>query len=94
MVIFIRAYKLRTVLLMLVMSVSCTLHGHEGHANVRAVTACPEKQLADSCSYILSENKLHKGTCRSMAEKLMCVRNQPIEIYLEKSQKTETLKKS
>ena len=51
---------------------------HDGHGNQGPWKACEEKSLAQSCSYE-GHNALYKGSCRSMNNILMCVRNQPIE---------------
>jgi hypothetical protein len=63
----------------LFIATSGVLFAHDGHHTNKAWEACKEKQLSDTCSYILQENMLYKGTCRAVNEALLCVRNKPIE---------------
>lgn len=80
--------KLRLSLIS-ILCVSIAAHGHEGHANPKSVEACIEREIASPCSYVMNENLLYKGTCRSIAEKMMCVRNQPIEEVLDLVQQSK-----
>jgi hypothetical protein len=77
------------VLLIIMLSISYSVQGHEGHANPNSVKACHEKELSNSCEYILGKSKLYKGTCRLMSEKMMCVRNQPIEVLKNKVEQSK-----
>lgn len=76
-----RFFKFATLSCVLCLSISSSgaLFAHDGHHTNKAWDACKDKKLSDSCHYILRENMLYKGTCRAVAEDLMCVRNQPIE---------------
>jgi hypothetical protein len=59
-------------------SVSAAL-AHAGHGLPVAWEACGTRTLGASCSY---ENEAHdtfRGTCRSMSDAFVCVRNRPIE---------------
>jgi len=68
---------------------------HGPHVNSKPWAVCAQAKLGDVCSYTVHETRLYKGTCRSMSDTLMCVRNQPIETIIpadtsaNKSFKTE-----
>lgn len=60
-----------------VFSFSCLAHG--GHHSNLAWEACDNEAENASCRYIMQQDKLYAGTCKSVANDLMCVRNKPIE---------------
>ncbi|MEM9454295.1 MAG: hypothetical protein AAGF11_08960 [Myxococcota bacterium] len=53
--------------------------GHRGHSNPAPWDACVEHTLGESCQWNDAHGAAYRGTCRSMSEHLLCVRNQPIE---------------
>jgi hypothetical protein len=74
--------KISVALFIFLLGMSMKTSAHEGHSNTKAVKACHDKTPSSDCSYILGE-KLYKGSCRSIASKLMCVRSEPIEFLSE-----------
>jgi hypothetical protein len=70
------------------------LYAHDGHHISKAWEACEEKKLSDACSYTLQQNKQYNGTCRAVAEALICVRNQPIEKLKDIQTITKIVKKT
>ena len=51
---------------------------HDGHHTKPAWDACLKKTEHEACSYTMQKNKLYSGTCLTMPDGLMCVRNKPI----------------
>lgn len=41
--------------------------------------ACEAATLADACEYTDHDENVFRGSCRSMSDTLLCVRNRPIE---------------
>lgn len=53
---------------------------HEGaHGNEEMWRVCEGKQFDNSCSFQNRSGDISRGSCQSMANHLVCVRNQPIE---------------
>ena len=46
--------------------------------------ACESASRSESCAFTNSQGELHRGTCQDFADRLMCVRNQPI-VFLSES---------
>jgi hypothetical protein len=59
-------------------STSFAALSHAGHGTQAPWQACEEKKLNQSCDYI-NHNQKAIGTCQSMNEVLMCVRNRPLQ---------------
>jgi len=59
--------------------ISVATYGHDGHLNDAPWRACDDQQIGDPCAYENAAKDVYRGTCRSMSDALMCVRNQPIE---------------
>lgn len=51
---------------------------HKGHGSNFPWAACENKEASQVCSYITPSDQKHIGTCQSMHNVLMCVRNKPI----------------
>jgi hypothetical protein len=51
---------------------------HEGHFRSIAWDACASNELGQACSFDDGVN-VSRGTCRSMSDALVCVRNKPLE---------------
>lgn len=58
--------------------------------------ACEAKKTNDPCSFENLDHDVYRGTCQSMSNALVCVRNQPIEYApgsphaLEQAQKNQS----
>lgn len=52
---------------------------HAGHGSPLAWEACDTRTLGELCSYESAAHDTFRGTCRSMSDALVCVRNRPIE---------------
>ena len=53
---------------------------HEGgFGNEVMWAACEAKKIDDQCSFQSLDHDIFRGTCQSMSNSLVCVRNQPIE---------------
>ena len=71
---------------------------HEGaHGNEEMWRVCEGKQLNNSCSFQNRSCDISRGSCQSMADHLVCVRNQPIERaasvgFVDKPEKVVTQK--
>lgn len=50
---------------------------HGGTSNGQERAACADADLSDYCEFTDHHERLHRGTCRSFNDVLMCVRNQP-----------------
>ena len=59
---------------------------HEGHSSPEPWTVCAQKELGQACSWENEAHDLHRGTCRSIGDQLVCVRNRPIELARAESQ--------
>jgi len=53
-------------------------HGHQGHTRTLAWDACDHSEVGETCTYDVSDQERHIGTCRSMSGDLLCVRNRPV----------------
>lgn len=53
-------------------------HAHQGHTDRAPWEACAEKALDDACEWTDRSHARYIGTCREIADALMCVRNRPI----------------
>lgn len=51
---------------------------HQGHSNKAPWTACAEGAVNDACAWEDGHHARYVGTCRSVRDTLVCVRNQPI----------------
>ena len=71
--------RLRIALVFSVCAISPPLLAHSGHSSAKAWSVCHDKQISQSCSYTNKSKDVYRGTCQSMSDQLMCVRNQPIE---------------
>lgn len=60
---------------------TCTgvAQAHRGHGDRAAWDACAGRSLDAPCAWQDAEHSRYIGTCRSVADALVCVRNQPIE---------------
>lgn len=61
------------------LSVTTSVIAHQGSLNQLPWVACEDKVLNDACEFYNSNEDKFRGTCQSISEVLMCVRNQPIE---------------
>jgi hypothetical protein len=52
---------------------------HAGNLDQAPWHACEGLSLSAACSFENAAHDTHRGTCRSIADSLLCVRNQPIE---------------
>lgn len=53
---------------------------HEGGlGNAVMWQACASSKINDPCSFQNVDHDTYRGTCQSMADHMVCVRNQPIE---------------
>jgi hypothetical protein len=52
---------------------------HQGHLSDVAWRACDGESLGAACDFEDSSHAIYRGTCRSMSDDLVCVRNRPIE---------------
>ncbi len=52
---------------------------HSAIINNKAWEVCENHAKSDSCEYTDNHENIYRGTCQLMSEKLLCVRNQPIE---------------
>lgn len=73
----------RGALLMIVgplwLMASPTVQAHEGgFGNAVMWQACEAKKIKDPCSFENLDRDVYRGTCQSMSDALVCVRNQPI----------------
>lgn len=68
--------------------ISTASYSHNGQPNLLPWHACEEKALDNECSYKTS-TKIYNGSCRSINNALMCVRNQPL-IYINKTEDGQT----
>ena len=71
--------RLRIALVFGACAISQPLLAHSGHSSAKAWSVCHDKQVSQSCSYTNKSDDVYRGTCQSMSDQLMCVRNQPIE---------------
>ncbi|WP_426370073.1 hypothetical protein [Pseudocolwellia sp. HL-MZ7] len=65
-------------------------NAHSGPLNEIAVKACTSKEKSQMCQYEGGHNDLYLGTCQYMADELMCVRNQPIQLIKPVEEKDKT----
>lgn len=65
-------------LLALALALPATASAHAGHVDPAPWAACEHEDLGASCAWEDSARSLYRGTCRSMSDALVCVRNQPI----------------
>lgn len=70
---------MRRILATLLAVISVATFAHEGHLNEAPWAACDNRDIGDACAYENAAEDVYRGTCRSMSEHLICVRNQPIE---------------
>ena len=52
---------------------------HASILNNEARLVCENSMRSDSCEYTNNHEDIYRGTCQMMSDKLLCVRNQPIE---------------
>lgn len=52
---------------------------HDSHTDDAMFRACDGKQLGTECSFENAHHDVFRGSCRSMSDTLVCVRNRPIE---------------
>lgn len=64
--------------LLLLLALGAPTLAHGGHASPRPWDACAERALGEPCQWQDDQQALYRGTCRRLAEDLVCVRNQPI----------------
>ncbi len=75
-----RAEQLALLAGLLLGSVGGSAAAHEGGLGNEAMwNACEARAVDDGCSFRNHDLDLFRGTCQSMANALVCVRNQPIE---------------
>ena len=53
-------------------------YAHRGHHDDTSQLACAQREVRQSCAYIMSQSQLYRGTCQLIANTQMCVRNKPI----------------
>ncbi len=71
---------LTVVVFVLVLGLPSPASAHDsGDGNAFMWRACDGRQLDDTCAFQNAEHDLYRGTCQSMSNALVCVRNQPIE---------------
>lgn len=51
---------------------------HSGHTDRAPWDACSGRSLGERCAWDDAAHDLHVGTCRSVAQSLVCVRNKPV----------------
>lgn len=56
-----------------------TAWAHAGNLDQAPWHACEGLSLSTTCSFENAAHDVHRGTCRSVADTLVCVRNRPIE---------------
>ena len=56
-----------------------SVQAHGGTSNELERQVCADAALGDYCEFTDHHERVHRGTCRSFNEVLMCVRNQPFE---------------
>lgn len=66
------------------LTASCSALSHAGHGSNAPWEACEAKAVNEDCSYT-SHDKKATGTCQAMNKVLMCVRNKPLEILIDKA---------
>ena len=54
-------------------------YAHGGTSNELEREVCSDASLGDYCEFTDHHERVHRGTCRSFDEVLMCVRNQPFD---------------
>ena len=55
------------------------LFAHSAIINNEAWLVCENQTRSDACEFTDNHDSIYRGTCQLMSEKLLCVRNQPIE---------------
>lgn len=75
----LRLKTLSVCCLLITLTLSSASYGHQGHIDQAASIACVDKKLSEACSYQNVHQDLYKGSCRSIMEKMICVRNEPIQ---------------
>lgn len=53
-------------------------HAHQGHTDRAPWDACATRVLDDPCEWTDRAHARYIGTCRQVADALLCVRNQPV----------------
>jgi len=56
-----------------------TVSAHASILNNDAWQVCENRTRSNSCEYTDNHENIYRGTCQVMSDKLLCVRNQPIE---------------
>ena len=56
---------------------------HDGSVHAEPWEVCAEATLGDDCTWSNAQHDIYRGTCRSMSDRLLCVRNQPIQRAVE-----------
>ena len=68
----------------LCISTSFIASSHAGHGSTAPWQACEKKEQHQHCTYT-TQHKRALGTCQTMNNVLMCVRNTPLEDIIEKA---------
>ena len=80
--------KVQTIVLTaLLASGYSTSHAHQISTEHVGWQACQANERNDPCSYVLG-NARYTGSCQSLNDQLMCVRQKPIE-YIAAKEKVE-----
>ncbi len=53
-------------------------YAHSGSTTKAAWDACDNKSKSESCEYSGAHDDLYRGTCQSISQSMICVRNEPI----------------
>lgn len=69
----------KVIVCLMPLLVVANVTAHQGTLNQLPWMACEDKNLNDSCVFYNASEDVYRGTCQSMSEVLMCVRNQQIE---------------
>lgn len=65
-------------LLPLALLLAGNIHAHSGSVGSAAWDICKAKAKSTTCEYQDSHENIYRGTCQSISEHKMCVRNKPI----------------
>jgi hypothetical protein len=52
---------------------------HDGHTDRAPWDACNDHALSEACAWQDAAHRSYDGTCRSVADALICVRQRPVE---------------
>jgi hypothetical protein len=68
------------LVVLLLATLTSTAAAHEGGIGNEVMwRACDSKQVNDQCSFQNHAHDIFRGSCQTMVDNMVCVRNQPIE---------------